>query len=96
MQITIHGYLTLKPKIGKRQIHLEDHPPPTLQDLLYLLEVELDQPFNRLLSNSVGEKASRMFLLLLNGQHLSHLPAGMNTPLTDGDVLSIFPPLAGG
>lgn len=34
-------------------------------------------------------------LILVNGRNIIFLN-GMNTPLTDGDVLAISPPLAGG
>jgi molybdopterin synthase sulfur carrier subunit len=96
MQVTVQGYLTLKLTFGRRVFELANHPPPTLQDLFTRLQSDfaLDLP-----AVAPGPQAGRpagALILLLNGQHLSHLPTGLQTPLKDGDVLSIFPPIAGG
>ncbi|QTX31459.1 MoaD/ThiS family protein [Aminithiophilus ramosus] len=34
-------------------------------------------------------------IVLVNGRHIAHL-AGMETPLTESDIVDLFPPLAGG
>jgi sulfur-carrier protein len=34
--------------------------------------------------------------VLLNGEDVSLLPEGLNTPLQPGDTLDFFPPVAGG
>jgi molybdopterin synthase sulfur carrier subunit len=96
MQVTVQGYLTLKASLGKRLVHLDDHPPPTLQDLLNLLQAELEAAFPDLFPGPQTGLPSGRLVMLLNGQHLSHLPDGIMTNLSDGDVLSIFPPIAGG
>jgi MoaD family protein len=96
MQVSIRGYLTLKDVLGKRAIILEDNPTPTLEDLLNRLEAELGRPLDHLTITTDKRKPNREFVILLNGQHLSHLPDGTGTRLSDGDVLSIFPHIAGG
>ncbi|MFX1565557.1 MAG: MoaD/ThiS family protein [Promethearchaeota archaeon] len=35
------------------------------------------------------------FHVLVNGRHV-RLQQGLQTPLTDGDVVAIFPPIGGG
>jgi len=35
-------------------------------------------------------------MMVLNGRGWQQLPAGLHTPLGDGDVLSLFPPISGG
>lgn len=96
MQVTVQGYLTFKPALGRRVVDLADHPPPTLQDLLERLQADLGSEIPGLEFGPHTAKPSRVQVLLLNGQHLSHLSAGLQTPLKEGDVLSIFPPIAGG
>jgi molybdopterin converting factor small subunit len=96
MQVTVQGYLTLKPALGRRQYRLPDHPPPNLQDLLEHLQVELGGDVPGLEIDPLRGKPTGELVLLLNGQHLSHLAQGNRTQLHDGDVLSIFPPIAGG
>jgi molybdopterin converting factor small subunit len=34
--------------------------------------------------------------ILINGNHYTHLPDGLDTRLKDGDEVSIFPAMAGG
>lgn len=96
MQITVQGYLTLKAALGRRVYDLADHPPPTLQDLLDRLQADLGGAVPGLEIDPHTGKPSGALVLLLNGLHLSHLPAGPEKTLKDGDVLSIFPPIAGG
>jgi sulfur-carrier protein len=96
MQVTVKGYLTLKAVLGRRLYNLPDHPPPTLQDLLERLQADLGGDVPGLEIDPLSGRPAGALVLLLNGQHLSHLPSGRQTPLKEGDVLSIFPPIAGG
>jgi molybdopterin synthase sulfur carrier subunit len=96
MQITVQGYLTLKAALGRRVFDLADHPPPTLQDLLDRLQADLGGAVPGLEFDPQTGKPAGALALLLNGRHLSHLPTGLNTILKDGDILSVFPPIAGG
>ena len=96
MQITVQGYLTLSQKLGQRVCQLPDQPPPTLQDLLDYLAADLGLDLSNLGLDSQTGRSKRTLVLLLNGQHLSHLPAGLQTMLQEGDQLAIFPPIAGG
>lgn len=96
MHITVQGYLTLKPVLSRRIYDMADQPPPTLMDLLGRLEADLARDLPGLARDLHTGKPSGALVLLLNGQHLSHLPAGIKTTLKDGDLLSIFPPIAGG
>ena len=93
MKITVRGYLTYQTSLGSQDLELV--PGSTLQDLL-----------NRMQNNEAidDEQADRKpagipaenLIILLNGIHIRHLPAGENTVMQDGDQVSIFPPLAGG
>lgn len=93
MKITVRGYLTYQNSLGSQELELL--PGSSLQDLLDQLQTNpvLKSEMDR--RNPVGQP-EEIFIILLNGIHIRHLPAGENTMLKDGDQVSIFPPLAGG
>ncbi len=93
MQITVQGYLTFKELVGKCQIFMP--AASTLRDLLDSLQDDLGERFKQAAYAGHQELAGQ-FVVLLNGRHSTHLPDGVNTVLQDGDVVAIFPPIAGG
>ena len=91
--VTVQGYLNFKDLVGKRQVFLP--AGCSLQDLLAFLRNNLGGPFEAAACNDAGELREHI-VVLLNGMHCRHLPAGLSTILKDGDQVAIFPPLAGG
>ena len=66
----------------------------TVRDLLRQLEGELGDRFR----NAVLDEEGRLrpyIKVLVNGRGI-HVSGGLDTPLSDGDVVAIFPPIAGG
>ena len=70
------------------------------------LEAEIVQEVIDILSNQFGDKFRKMVLepdgslksyfhVLVNGRHV-RLQQGLQTPLSEGDVVAIFPPIGGG
>lgn len=70
------------------------------------LEAEIVQEVIDILSNKFGDKFRKMVLepdgslksyfhVLVNGRHV-RLQQGLQTPLSEGDVVAIFPPIGGG
>lgn len=66
----------------------------TVSDLLSQLCEERGQKFCNIIFDENGQ-LRRYIKVLLNGRGL-HLLKGLETPLTDGDVVALFPPVAGG
>lgn len=66
----------------------------TVQDLLEQLSQDQGLHFRHTIFNDEG-KIRRYIKLLVNGRGI-HALQGLQTPLANGDVIAIFPPVAGG
>ncbi|AAL80469.1 MoaD/ThiS family protein [Pyrococcus furiosus DSM 3638] len=82
MQVKL--FATLIEFTGKRK--LEIHGPKTVRELLDKLE-EMFPGFKKELEQG--------YMILVNGKNIEHLQ-GLDTPLSDDDTVSIFPPAGGG
>ena len=87
MRVKIRLYATLIESIGKRIIEHEIKGEPILRNLLYETS----------LSKHILEKdrVKEMYKILVNGRDIEFLQ-GLNTILHEGDIIDIFPPVAGG
>ncbi|WP_297499021.1 MoaD/ThiS family protein [Thermococcus sp.] len=77
-------FATLIEFTGKRR--LEIHGPKTVGELLD----RLDETFP-----GFKEQLEKGYIILVNGKNIEHLQ-GFDTPLSDDDTVSIFPPAGGG
>ncbi len=66
----------------------------TISDLLNQLCEEQGTKFCNTVFTEEGQ-LRRYIKILVNGRGL-HVLQGLDTPLTDGDVVALFPPVAGG
>ena len=66
----------------------------TVLDLLNQLCEERGTKFCNIIFEENG-KLRRYIKVLVNGRGL-HVLQGLGTPLSDGDVIALFPPVAGG
>ncbi len=66
----------------------------TVLDLLNQLCEEQGTKFSNTVFDDEGQ-LRRYIKVLVNGRGL-HVLQGLNTPLSDGDVIALFPPVAGG
>ena len=91
-------YAGVREKAGTLEKRLEGFSG-TLADLLEHLEerhgiplVDLSQP-----EGCDGERPDPLstLIIMINGRHIAHV-GGLNAPVTDGDVVSIFPLVGGG
>ena len=94
MKIKVQGYLTFKESIGAQVLDLGDENSITLRELL--LRLPLGSGVVEALQRAEGGQVRPGLVLLVNGQHHSHLPGRLDAILKDGDEVAIFPPLAGG
>jgi MoaD family protein len=89
MRIWVRGYLGLQAALGNKPFVEIDGDGVPLRDLLDQLGHRGDERFDT-------PSTPRRLTILINGRHVSHLPGGLDTLLTDGDQVAIFPPVAGG
>ena len=94
MKIKVRGYLTFKGSIGGQVLDLGDADSITLRELL--LRLPPGSGLGEALQRAEGGQVGPGLVLLVNGQHHSHLPKRLDTLLRDGDEVAVFPPLAGG
>ena len=94
MKIKVRGYLTFKESIGAQVLDLGDEDSLTLRELL--LRLPPASGLGEALQRAEGGQLGPGLVLLVNGQHHSHLPGRLDASLRDGDEVAIFPPLAGG
>ncbi|WP_400260149.1 MoaD family protein [Candidatus Methanomassiliicoccus intestinalis] len=76
----------------KNQLEL-DFNGSTVQDFLTALVQEFGEDLQRLLYP--GGTLSEFIFILINGKNIDGL-AGLETPIKDGDVVSVLPVTAGG
>ena len=94
MVIQVKGYLTFRKLVPERRMEFPEQGA-SLRSLLAALVEEIGEPFQAMVFDESGG-LQRSLAVLINGQHYTHLPAGLDTPLQDGDQVAIFPPIAGG
>jgi len=94
MKIKVQGYLTFKESIGAQVLDLGDEQGITLRELL--LKLPPAGGLREALQRAEGGHLGGELVVLVNGQHHSHLPGRLDARLKDGDEVAIFPPLAGG
>ena len=95
MIVCVKGYLTLKDLVGEREVEISG-PGKTVRQLLAALGNDIGEEFASLVRYDSSGQLERNLVVLVNGRHCSHLPDGIDTPLSDGDEVAIFPPIAGG
>jgi molybdopterin synthase sulfur carrier subunit len=97
MKIRVRGYLTFRNSIGERLFDEDQSESFTLRDLLSTLSKEgFGGAFEDLIFEPETSRTRPHIAILINGNHYTHLPDGLDTQLKDGDEVSIFPPIAGG
>jgi MoaD family protein len=91
--VSVHGYLTFRDLVGKRQVEIE--PGATLAALLERLSADLGGKFTSRVFDAEGN-LRRQVAVLVNGRHHTHTEEGLGLCLHPGDEVAIFPPIAGG
>jgi len=96
MLIKVRGYLTYKSIIGEQVINLPDDEQVMLSGLLTRLANQLGEGFSSIIYDPETGLQGEHIAVIINGRSYRNLPDGLETPLQDGDEISIFPPMAGG
>ena len=69
--------------------------PPNILALLTEVSTRFGPAMGAKLLSADGQQLGADAVVLVNGRHIDHL-AGLDTPLTEEDVVAIFPLVAGG
>ena len=88
--------MTVRPLLGGRAILTVELPEATIATLLGELASQFGAGFEEMFFDPELGAVSKQVAILVNGRHTSHLPDGLNTRLSDGDDVALFPPIAGG
>ena len=94
MKITVQFLGNIRETTGTREQTFEI-PEPTMQALIDRMSKEYGEDFKRALIHARTEKVSSSVVIALNGVDIEALE-GVKTNLKEGDIVSIFPPVAGG
>ena len=92
MELELRFFATFREAVGRKTVVREFEDGSDVGEVLSVLEAEYEQMHGRLIVD--GDLAPQINVLK-NGREVLHLQ-GLETPLADGDRLSVFPPVAGG
>ncbi|MDB2226136.1 MoaD/ThiS family protein [Halorubrum ezzemoulense] len=92
MELELRFFATFREAAGGKTVNAEFADAATVGDVLRELESEYEGMEGRLIAD--GDLAPQINVLK-NGREVLHLD-GLDTPMADGDRLSVFPPVAGG
>jgi len=99
MEVVVKPYLFLRQALGAKEINLDLPKETNVQELLKVLRLDYGLPEN--FKTAVGSLKLLDgyipvgLLILVNGHNIRQLQ-GLDTILADGDIISLFPPAAGG
>lgn len=94
VNVRVRTLFNLKEVIGVREITLAVDEGSTVKDLMRLLLEKYGSRLKERIVDSSGTIYPHL-TILINGREISFL-GGMETRLTEGDVISILPPAGGG
>ncbi len=89
----IRAYATLRDLLGASTIDVPIDGAKTVGQVLQRV-VEMHPVLGQKLWDGAGRPTGYV-TVLLNGRAIEYL-AGMDTPVTEGDVIALFPPVGGG
>lgn len=92
MEIDLRFFATFRDAVGEKEHTREFDDDATVGEVLETLESEYEGLDGQLVADgAIRDQLS----VLKNGRDVTHM-AGPETELEAGDVLSVFPPVAGG
>ncbi|MFW5873371.1 MAG: ubiquitin-like small modifier protein 1 [Bacillota bacterium] len=94
MAIKVKLFSLFRKYIDDRQVELEPEENKTIKDLINSLDDKYEAIFSEKLIGE-EERINPGAIILVNGHNIHHIKQ-LDTELEDGDVVTIFPPSAGG
>ena len=96
-KIRVKGYLALiKVLDDQRSLEICVKDAVTIREILEELSERFGKPFDDVMYDPATGEISSSNQILLNGRHYKYLPNQLDTGLSDGDELALFPPVVGG
>ena len=90
----VHFYATLRSVVGQREVEILLPDGAPVRQLVS--EIVTQYPaLRREMVDKRGNLQSHIHIFV-NGRDITHLENQIDTPLSSGDVISIFPPVGGG
>ena len=96
MKITVKSFLTLRKIMGGQAFLEMEVGAITLRELLEKLSQRFGQGFKDMIMDPENRPGTGHMQILINGRNYRHFPDQMDTKLTEGDEIFIFPLIAGG
>ena len=95
MPINVKFFATFRDLLGLKELEFEAISEENLK-LIDILE-RLFQKFGEVFRSKIFENGDirPQVTIMINGRNIRFLN-GINSPLKDGDIVAIFPPVAGG
>ncbi|MBW1780858.1 MAG: MoaD family protein [Deltaproteobacteria bacterium] len=96
MKIVVKSFLTVR-KVMDGQASLEiEADEITIRELLDQLCSWFGENLKNMIFDPQAREENQGIKILINGRHYRQLPKGLDSSLMDGDVVSVFPIMAGG
>jgi len=94
MNVTLKCFANIRDIVGKKELPVDLIPGATLSDLFGYLQKAYGKNFDRQVTDQLtGELVP--FLILINDKAFRSV-SDMETPLNDGDIITIMIPFDGG
>lgn len=96
MKIRIKGFFTIKDAMGPTSELEMDVERATIREILIELSNRFGERFRDEIFDTQTNEVQPQNQILVNGRHYRYLAKGLDTGLSDGDLLTLFPAVAGG
>lgn len=95
IQVKVKSFFHLRDLMQSGEVHLQVEAGSTVRNILDELVRRFGEEIRSALIDPQSGKVRPYYRVLVGGRDL-HQMEDLDTPLSDGDVVALFPPVAGG